>query len=64
MIKISTKSKADKIKVALRDLEAEYEQLEQNLPPHSIKPGHLQRLEELEGLIAEKKKELAALDQS
>ncbi len=64
MIEISTKSKADKIKADLRDFEAEYEQLEHNLPPHSIKPSHLQRLEELEDLIAEKKKELAALDQS
>ncbi|MBW2624153.1 MAG: hypothetical protein JRD68_14690 [Deltaproteobacteria bacterium] len=64
MTKISITGQAESIKAELRDLEAEYEQLEQNLPPHSIKPGHLQRLEELEDLISEKIKELSALDQA
>jgi hypothetical protein len=64
MTKISITGQADTIKAELQNLEAEHEQLEQNLPPHSIKPSHLQRLEELEDLISEKKKELAALDQA
>jgi len=64
MTEISISGQADSIKAELRDLEAEYEQLAQNLPPHSIKPSHLQRLEELEDLISEKKKELSALNQA
>ncbi len=54
----------EKIKAELESLEAEYNQLERNLPPHSIRPHHLQRIEELEDLIEEKKKELAALGQA
>lgn len=49
------------IRAELARLQEEYLQLEKALPPHGLKMGHYQRLEELEELIEEKKAVLARL---
>jgi hypothetical protein len=46
----------------LGSLRAEHRQLEDALPPHGLKPSHYRRLEELEELIEEKSRALAALE--
>ncbi|MBU2549150.1 MAG: hypothetical protein KKB20_12095 [Proteobacteria bacterium] len=49
-----TESEQAALLVELEALRAELNQLEAALPPHGLKPGHLQRIEELEDLIEAK----------
>jgi chaperonin cofactor prefoldin len=44
---------ASELENRLQRLIRERDQLEQALPPHGLKPGHLQKLEELEDQIEE-----------
>ncbi len=58
MTEASQATKIESIKSELKAMQLEHDQLEENLPAHGLNPGHLQRIEELEDLIKEKKKEL------
>ncbi|MBW2063082.1 MAG: hypothetical protein JRI95_16185 [Deltaproteobacteria bacterium] len=62
MTENSNALRVERIKAELKALKTDHDQLEQNLPPHGLKPGHLQRIEELEDLIREKEKDLAIID--
>ena len=53
--------RAEALRAEIKTLQAELDQLEAALPPHSVKPHHLQRIEELEDRIEQLEKELEAL---
>ena len=49
----------DDLRAAIKALEEERDQLEAALPPHGLKPGHLQKIEDLEDKIEALKAELS-----
>ena len=49
------------IRQKIKELEAEKRQREDSLPAHSVRPQQILEIEELEGAIEEKKKELERL---
>ena len=53
-----TADRRARLQAEMDRLQAEHDQLEEALPPHGLKPGHLQRIEELEDRIEDLKKEL------
>ena len=49
------------IRQKIKELEAEKREREDSLPAHSVRPQQILEIEELEGAIEEKKKELERL---
>jgi len=54
----------ERLEAELARLKEERRQLEMALPPHGLKPAHLQRLEELEERVEELRARLLLVEES